>query len=150
VKVRLAILKALVDSNIGAISWNTAEWIGSELRQQEMAYLMGRLTADKTGGAVYLAIRPAGKDTTEEVFYIDNGVAIFHVPVQAPNIGAGGDQKPRIRHEGGRLLSTFQRDGNEVLYDMWNRVTLTPEPDETKWTALWSRWDGTLVQRPWV
>lgn len=90
-KIRLAVESDKVESNLGSISFNTRRVDGSGTHD-EMAYVMGRLTADKKGGAVYIAAAPAKGANCQEVFYIDNGTAIFRVPVQflAGCSGCGG------------------------------------------------------------
>ena len=86
-KVRLAVDANKAESNIGGVTFNLRR---SDGRHEEYGYVMGRLTADKQQGALYIAMRPRGEQQSREVLYIDPDVAIFRVPVIAPNLTSGG------------------------------------------------------------
>ena len=109
-KLRLAVDADKVESNLGALSFNTRRVDGSET-QDERGLVMGRLTANTLGGAVYIAVSPSQHAAVREVFYIDNGAAIFRVPVQAPNLR--GDA---LVSSNGKFATLQQNDGNLVTY----------------------------------
>lgn len=111
-KVRLAVEAGLVESNLGAVSFNLRRPDG---RHEEYGYVMGRLTADKQEGALYVALRPRGEQQSREVLYIDPNQAIFRVPVSAPNLGGGGTPSI-LASPNGRVVLAAQSDGNLVLY----------------------------------
>lgn len=80
-KLRLAVHESQVESNLGGISFNRSRDDG---QHHEDALIMGRLTANKQGGAVFVAVRPQHGNNDEdvrEVAYFDDGVALFRVPV---------------------------------------------------------------------
>ena len=103
-KIRLAVDADKVESNLGSVSFNLRR---SDGRHEEMAYIMGRLTADKQAGALYLATRAPGAEQAEERLYIDHTAAIFRVPV----IGAGGASSI-LQSPNGRLQLAAQNDDN--------------------------------------
>lgn len=138
VKVRLAINEGVVESNLGAISWNRSRNDG---QHHEDALIGGRLTANKQGGAVAIAVRPQHGNNNEnvrEVFYIDDGVAIFRVPIQAPGLGGASPVKvSRFYSDNGRYCYNVQGDptpeypsGRIVQYDTHDL------DDETQWTPV--------------
>ena len=125
-KVRLAVEEALVESNLGSVSFNTRRPDGTH---DEHGYIMGRLTADKQAGACYIALRPVGQEACREVLYMDPTQAIFRVPISAPNLSAPA----MFRSDDGRYVYNVQGDptpeyphGRIVQYDT---VTLP-------WTAV--------------
>ena len=127
VKIRLAVREDLVESNLGALSWNKLRRDGRGTHD-EYGYLMGRLTADKQAGAMYVALRPRGQESSREVLYIDTNVAIFRVPVIAPNLGGGGGS---FLTSGAYQLHLQSSDGNTVLYEI---VDSAPCP---RWAMSW-------------
>lgn len=97
VKHRGAVNEDVVESNLFGLSGNTRRVDGTgEL--DERSYLMFRLAANKQGGAAYIACAPSKGEPCDEVFYIDNGAAIFRVPAfyelpdgtRIPMFGGGG------------------------------------------------------------
>lgn len=143
-KVRLAVEQGQAESNLGAVSFNLRRPDGTH---DEYAYVMGRLTSASPtfprGGAVYVAVRPPGSDTTREVLYLDNERAIFSVPIAAPNLGPAG-RVSRFYSDDGRYCYNVQGDpqpgapfGRMVIYDTHH------SQDETTWTAV-----GTLQGAP--
>lgn len=106
-KVRLAVQAEKVESNLGALSFNLRRADG---RHEEYGLVMGRLTADKQEGAIYLALRARGEQAVREVLYLDPHVAIFRVPVQAP-------ASDRLISENGLYELVMQNDRNVVGYD---------------------------------
>lgn len=135
-KLRFAIHRNVVESNLGGISFNRSRDDG---QHDEDALIMGRLTANKKGGAVFIAVRPQNGNNDEdvrEVFYIDSGVAYFRVPVVAPNLGWGGVPS-RFKSDNGRYVYNVQGDptpefphGRIVQYDTHGNA------DESTWTAV--------------
>ena len=125
-KVRLAVNADQVESNLGAVSFNQRR---SDGRHEEYAYMMGRMTADKQAGAVYVAVRPSPNQGTREVLYIDPSVAAFRVPIEASNYPPA-----LLRAPGGQTELHMQGDGNLVTYD----VRTNP------WTPLWSSMQGNV------
>lgn len=135
-KVRLAVQAGQEESNLGSVSGNIRRADGEH---EEYAYTMFRLTADKQAGAFYIATRPRGEQDCREVFYIDNGAAIFRVPVQAPNLGhGGGGVTNKMVSSDGRFVTVQQTDGNFVTYSL----ELGPEGDPN--AAVWSAWHGHI------
>lgn len=91
-KVRLAVDADKVESNLGAVSFNLRR---SDGRHEEYGLVMGRLTADRSGGAIYLAVRPSPSQGVREVAYFDSNTIVLF---------------------GGKLVLVKQGDGNFVLY----------------------------------
>lgn len=113
-KVRLA--STQVESNLGVVSFDIRRADGN---LEAYAEITGRLTADKQEGALYIALRPRGEQSCREVLYLDPGVLLSHVPVQAPNVG-GNAAPNEMRHLDGIHWFVMQNDGNLVVYK--NRV----------------------------
>lgn len=134
-KVRLAVQAGKPESNLGSLSFNIRRDDG---RHEEYGYIMGRLTANKDAGAVYVALRPAGQQDCRSVLYIDPNVAIFGVPVVAPGGGVGGGPVDKMVSNNGRFVTVQQGDGNFVTYDL----QLGPEGDPN--AAVWSAWSGRI------
>ena len=119
-KARFSVRADKVESNLGAISFDLERADGSgELDEQ--AYLMGRLTADKQAGAVYVAVRHRGEHGCREVLYLDQGQLISRVPIFAPNLGSN----PGSLAPPNELVSpsdvhrmSLQDDGSIVVYRM--------------------------------
>jgi len=132
-KLRFAVDADKVESNLGAPSFNIRR---SDGRHEEYALVMGRLTADKQGGALYVAVRPPGQSAVQEVAYFDSGQAIFHVPVIAPNLGGGAAATGRLVSGSGRLVYQLQEDpasgpiGRIIVYDTHF------SSDEAAWTPV--------------
>lgn len=112
-KVRLAVQQGRQESNLGSFSFNLRREDG---RHEEFGYVMGRLAPNKQEGALYVALRPAGQDNCKEVLYIDPKVALFRVPVVAPNLSGGSGKGDKLVSEDGRFVCVMQSDGNLVLY----------------------------------
>lgn len=107
-KLRLAVDAGKVESNLGAVSFNLRRPDG---RHEEYGLVMGRLTADKQAGAIYIAVRPSGSQDVQEVAYFDaSNIVLF----------------------GGRLHLANQGDGNFVLYidGQPTRATFGLSPDK--------------------
>jgi hypothetical protein len=118
-KIRIAIHENKVESNLGGISFNRSRDDG---QHHEDALIQARLTADRKGGAIAFYVRPANGNNDEdvrEVLYLDRGVAHFHVPISAPNVGGGGVSS-FLRSPNGRFEMEIQDDGNVVVYDEHN------------------------------
>lgn len=111
-KLRLAVEQDKVESNLGAISFNQRRPDGNH---EEYGYVMGRMTADKQGGAVYIAARGAD-GVTREVAYFDAGHVIFQAPIQAPGLSPGGPAPAILQSADGRVVLAAQNDENLVLY----------------------------------
>lgn len=92
-KVRLAVQAGKVESNLGSVSFNLRRADG---RHEEYGYVMGRLTADRQQGALYIGLRPRGEQQSREVLYIDPDVLISRVPIRAPNLTGSGGLPRRI------------------------------------------------------
>ena len=110
-KVRLAVAAGAVESNLGSVSFNLRRPDG---RHEEYGYVMGRLTADKQEGALYIGLRPRGEQSCREFFYIDPHQAIFRVPVVAP--GGVAAARDVLISSDGRFRLIMQSDGNLVVY----------------------------------
>lgn len=115
-KVRLAVQADQVESNLGGVSFNVRRADG---RHEEYGYVMGRLTADRQAGAVYIALRHPAEQQSREVVYIDPSVALFRVPLSAPNM-----IQSQFRSDDGRYVYNVQGDptpefphGRIVQYD---------------------------------
>ena len=117
-KVRLAVEADTVESNLGAVSFNLIQPNGTH---QEYGYVMGRLTADKQEGALYVAVRPRGQQSSKEVLYVDPNQAIFRVPAVVD-----------LQSLNGLFRLQLQDDGNLVLLSLQ-----TGQP-------TWSAWTGPL------
>lgn len=134
-KHRFAVHEGLVETNLGAVSWNTRRPSGV---QDEWAYVMGRLTANRRGGAIYFATRPDGHQDTREVLYIDNSGAHFRVPIIAPNIGSGGGtgfpRKIALRSNANNRLVCAEGGGGQPL--IANRDTV----------GAWETFDVIIVE----
>lgn len=114
-KVRLAVVEGKVESNLGGVTFNVRRNDG---RHEEMGYVMGRLTADKQEGAMYVALRPRGEGSSREVLYIDPHVALFRVPVFAPNLGGSSEPMPRkiaLRSMANNKLVCAENGGSQPL-----------------------------------
>jgi hypothetical protein len=128
-KHRLAVDEDQGESNLGAVSFNTRRSTG---RHDEHAYLMGRLTADRRGGAIYLGCRPPGEQNVREVLYIDNNGARFNVPI----IGAQSQRVTRFYTDDGRFCfhaqgpASGQPNGALIKYDTHHSL------DEQSWTPM--------------
>ena len=133
VKLRLSIHENKVESNLGAISWNRLRDDGQHHQDAE---LMGRLTANKKGGAVYIAVRPQnGNDheDVQEVAYFDSGAVIFRAPIQAPNFPPPDKKVSRFYTDGGKFCINWQDDTGQpagIAYDTHGSL------DEATWTAV--------------
>lgn len=139
-KIRLVVDADKVESNLGCVSFNTRRPDGEH---DEHAYVMGRLTADKQGGALYLGVRAPGSQHVREVLYLDSGQAIFRVPIVAPNLMSGAGSDGRFYSGDRRFCWNFQTDGSVVLYATHGST------DETTWTARWAlRPTGALERYP--
>jgi len=139
-KIRLAVDASKVESNLGGVTFNLRRADG---RHEEYGYIMGRLTADKRAGSLYVALRHAGEPQSREVLYIDPTVALFRVPVIAPN---SGQAPTRFYTDRRRFCVNWQDDTGQptgIVYDTWKPGTQTPEPDEAKWKAV-----GKLAMSP--
>lgn len=132
-KVRIGIAApslAAIESNLGSVAF---DWVRPDGGHEELGYIMGRLTADKQEAAMYIALRPRGSQDCREVMYIDPGVAIFHVPIQAPNVGESSAPAV-LRSNDGRLVLAAQDDGNLVLYKDGVAIkAIYGLPDEQLW-----------------
>jgi len=117
-KVRLAVEAGMVESNLGAVSFNLRRADG---RHEEYGYVMGRLTADKQEGALYIGLRPRGEQSCREVLYLDPSGAHFRVPIVAPGLGItvppAAAPNELVSPSGTHRLS-LQDDGNFVVYRM--------------------------------
>ena len=129
-KIRLAVQSDIVESNLGSVSFNLRRPDGNH---EEYGYVMGRLTADRQQGALYVALRARGEEQSRQVLYLDPGVLISRVPIMAPNIGSASTGTI-LRAPGGQTELHMQGDGNLVTYD----VRTSP------WTPLWSSMQGKL------
>lgn len=129
-KLRLAVDQDQVESNLGGVSYNIRRRDGNH---NEMAYEMGRLTADKKAGAFYIATKGPNDDQPKERMYIDDNQAIFRVPITAPNLG-GNSVGAILRAPGGQTELHMQGDGNLVVYDV----------RALQWVALWSTNSGKI------
>lgn len=119
-KIRLAVETNKVESNLGNISFNLRRPDGIH---EEMAYVMGRLTASKQASALYLATRGPNDQQPSERVYIDDTVAFFRVPVIAPNLGTS-ERVTQFYSDDGRYCYNVQGDptpeypnGRIVQYD---------------------------------
>lgn len=136
-KHRGAVNEDVVESNLFGLSANTRRVGGDDEGElDERALLMFRLTADKRGGAAYIAAAPEKHEPCRELFYIDNGQAIFRVPVflelpggqRIPLTGGGGPPQGEAAgfHDDGtigisgdkRFWAVMQGDGNLVVYKL--------------------------------
>lgn len=86
-KVRLAVDDAMVESNLGALSFNRRR---SDGRHEEYAQMMGRMAPDMQGGAAYIAVRPAGQPDVKEVAYWDSNNIVMRAGPYAL-VFQGGD-----------------------------------------------------------
>lgn len=114
-KVRLAVDEDKIESNLGAVTFNKRRADG---RHEEYGYVMGRLTADKQEGALYVALRPRGEQSSREVLYIDPSGAHFKVPVFAPNLTGQGASLPRtiaLRSRANNRLVCAEAQGYQAL-----------------------------------
>lgn len=116
-KVRLAVDADKVESNLGSVSFNLRRPDGIH---EEYGEIMGRLTADKREGALYIALRPHGEQACREVLYLDPHTAIFRVKVEAPNLNTGSSLVPpnELVSPSGTYRLSLQDDGNFVIYKM--------------------------------
>src|SRR3990167_5720196 len=126
-KVRLAVKDSLVESNMGAVTFNLKRPDG---RHEEYAYVMGRLTATKDAGAIYLGVRPQGEQNVRQVAYLDSTVALFSVPVIAPNIG----KATRFYTDHGKFCINWQDDTGQPTGIVYN--TNNGSTDESTWVAV--------------
>lgn len=99
-----------VESNIGKVRFDLRR---SDGVHEEYAYIMGRLTADKKGGAIYIATRGPEGDQCVERFYIDHTAAVFSVD---SNQSEGPIAGSILKSSNGRLVLACQDDDNFVLY----------------------------------
>lgn len=133
-KIRMAVVADKVESNLGSFCFNlrrTAE--PDDDRHDELGYIMGRLTANKRQGALYVALAPKIGQSCREVLYVDPGAAIFRVPVQAPNLGSVTTPPNELRHPNGIHWLVLQGDGNFVAYR--NRVPFDYGTGEPYWAS---------------
>lgn len=117
-KVRLAVEAGQVESNLGSISFNLRRPDGEH---EEYGYVMGRLTADKQAGALYIGLRPQGEPSCREVLYLDSSGAHFRVPIVAPGLGITVPPAPapnELVSPSGAYRLSLQDDGNFVIYRM--------------------------------
>jgi hypothetical protein len=139
-KIRLAVDADKVESNLGAVSFNLRR---SDGRHEEYAVVMGRLTADRRGGALYLAVRPPGDESVREIAYFDSGAVVFRAPISAPNLSGSsrpsgftsddgayiynvqGDPTPQFPH--GRIVQ-YRRNGSDDPVNWTPVAILRPEP----------------------
>ena len=132
-KVRQSVVADRVESNLGSVCFNLRRTADpADERQDEMAYVMGRLTADKQQGALYVALAPSVGQHCREVLYLDPNRAIFRVPVTAPNLGGAAAYPARFASDDGRYVFIVQGDdgGKIVQYDRHGT------DDESQWTAV--------------
>lgn len=116
-KLRISLPASLVESNLGCISFNIER--DGQMKLDEYAYVMARLRPDRDqglAGALYVAIRPPNHDGCKEVLYLDNNVARFRVPIEAPGLGSGGGSGDKLVSGDGRFTAVMQDDGNFVVY----------------------------------
>ncbi len=109
-KVRLAVDSNKIESNLGAVTFNIRRPDG---RHEEYGYVMGRLTADRQEGAVYIGVRGRNDSQSREVLYIDPNQAIFRVPVTAPGLGGGIGGRVALRSHHGYYICV-EPDGRLV------------------------------------
>ena len=101
-KYRFSVPEGLVESNLGATSFNSERTTGI---MDERASVGARLLGDGSA-AVFVAITDRRGDPVREVLLVSKyGL-----------VGSAAPQVARITHEGGRFQTIFQGDGNIVTY----------------------------------
>ena len=103
-KYRFSVPEGLVESNLGATSFNSERSSGV---MDERASVGARLLEDGSA-AVFIAITDVKGQPIREVLLVSR----FGLSGPA----ASQDRSARITHEGGRFQTIFQGDGNVVTY----------------------------------
>jgi len=131
-KIYCAIVASTLDINVGAFAFALDRNDGTN-EIDEVALITCRRIGHSNNYAVTIGIAPTPGTPVEELLHIDRSIALFHVPVQAPNLG------PVV---GDPFVS-----GVIALY----RELLRREPDgnvvEQHWRPLSVRYGATLPEQ---